>query len=128
MTIDIYIYLYSVFNKKLTTVLFWLIITTSLILHKFFPSHIFSSETSEWVIVALRQLSNFSAISWREQVNFHWDDDEVRFVLNQLAELDFNSASSLKQQSAGRHVSQLGHIILIPCQPVFALSSLMLRV
>jgi len=80
------------------------------------------------VIVALRQLSNFSAISWREQVNFHWDDDEVRFVLNQLAELDFYSASSLKQQSAGRHVSQLGHIILIPCQPVFGLSSLMLRV
>ena len=23
----------------------------------------------------------FSAISWREQVNFQWDDDEVRFVL-----------------------------------------------
>jgi hypothetical protein len=22
-----------------------------------------------------------SAISWREQVNFQWDDDEVRFVL-----------------------------------------------
>jgi hypothetical protein len=27
------------------------------------------------------------------------------------------SASSLKQQSAGRHVTQLGHIILIPSQP-----------
>jgi hypothetical protein len=25
----------------------------------------------------------FSAISWREQVNFKWDDDEVRFVLDQ---------------------------------------------
>jgi hypothetical protein len=35
--------------------------------------------------------------------------------------LDFYSASSLKQQSAGRHVAPLGHIILIPSQPVFAL-------
>jgi uncharacterized membrane-anchored protein YjiN (DUF445 family) len=35
----------------------------------------------------------------------------------------FYSASSLKQQSVGRHVAPLGHIILIPCQPVFALSS-----
>ena len=32
--------------------------------------------------------SNFSAISWREQVNFHWDD-EVRFVLDQHSELYF---------------------------------------
>jgi hypothetical protein len=30
------------------------------------------------------------------------------------------SASSLKQQSAGSHVATLGHIILIPGQPVFA--------
>jgi hypothetical protein len=33
----------------------------------------------------------------------------------------FDSANSLKQQSAGRHVASLGHI-LIPSQPVFALS------
>ena len=32
------------------------------------------------------------------------DDDDVRFVLDQHAELDFYSASSLKQQSVGRHV------------------------
>ena len=63
-----------------------------------------------------------SAISWREQVNSQWNDDEVRFALDQHAELDFYSASSLKQQSAGRHVAPLGHIILIPSQPVFALS------
>ena len=25
----------------------------------------------------------FPAISWREQVNIQWDDDEVRFVLDQ---------------------------------------------
>ena len=48
--------------------------------------------------------------------------DEVRFVLDLHAELDFYSASSLKQNSAGRHFAPLGHIILIPSQPVFALS------
>ena len=66
--------------------------------------------------------SAFSAILWREQVNFQWDDDEVHFVLDQNAELDFYSANSLKQQSADRHVAPLGHIILIPNQPVVALS------
>ena len=52
-------------------------------------------------------------------VNFQWDDDEVRFVLDQHALLDFYSASSLKQQSANRHVVSLGHIVLFP---VFVLS------
>ena len=64
----------------------------------------------------------FLATSWREQVNVQWDDDEDRLVLDQHAEFDFYSASSLKQQSAGRHVAPLGHIILIPNQQVFALS------
>jgi len=41
-------------------------------------------------------LFNCSAISWQEQVHFQRDDDEVRFVLDQHAELDFYSASSLK--------------------------------
>jgi hypothetical protein len=49
-------------------------------------------------------------------------NDEVCFVLDQHAELDFYSASSLKQQSADKHVAPLWHIILIPSQPVFALS------
>jgi len=48
--------------------------------------------------------------------------DEVRFVLDQHADLDFYSASSLKQQSSGRHVAPLGHIVLIPSQPVFTRS------
>ena len=55
-------------------------------------------------------------------VNIQWDDDEVGFVLDQHVELDFYSASSLKQQSMGRRVAPLGHIILIPREPVFALS------
>jgi hypothetical protein len=50
------------------------------------------------------------------------DRGKFRFVLDQHAELDFYSASSLKQQSADKHVAPLGHIILIPSQPVFALS------
>ena len=32
------------------------------------------------------------------------------------------SARSLKEKSVGRHVAPLGHVILIPNQPVFALS------
>ena len=47
---------------------------------------------------------------------------KVHFVLDQHAELDFYSFSSLKQQSADRLIAPLGHIILIPSQPVFALS------
>ena len=43
-------------------------------------------------------MSNFSAISWREQVTIWWDDDDnVRFVLDEHTELDFYSVSSLKQ-------------------------------
>jgi hypothetical protein len=38
---------------------------------------------NERVIVIELQLSNFSAISWREQVNFQCDDDDVRFILEQ---------------------------------------------
>jgi len=68
------------------------------------------------------KLSKFSAILWQEQANFQRDNDEVCFVQDQHAELDFYSACSLKQQSAGRHIAPLGHIILIPSQPVFALS------
>jgi hypothetical protein len=49
-----------------------------------------------------------------------WNDDDICFVLDQHADLDFYSAISLKQQSAGRHVAPLWHIILIPSQQVFA--------
>ena len=61
-------------------------------------------------------------MAWREQVNFQWDDDGVHFVLDQHAELDIYSASSLKQQFANRHVAPLGHFIPIPSQSVFAFS------
>jgi hypothetical protein len=48
-------------------------------------------------------------------------NQQKKHVLDQHAELDFYSASSLKQQSAGRHVAPLVHIILIPSQPVLLL-------
>jgi hypothetical protein len=88
-----------------------------------FPWHILLIDYSEWVNewvsdYCLTPTPQFSAISWREQVIFQWDDDEVRFILDQHAKLDFHSASSLKQQCADRHVAPLGHIILIPSQPV----------
>ena len=53
----------------------------------------------------------------REWMNYQWNDDEVCFVLDQHALLDFNSTSS-----ADGHVAYLSLIILIPSQPVFALS------
>ena len=77
---------------------------------------------SEWLLFNTK-FSIFSAISWREQVNFQSEDDEVRFVLDQHVELDFTVlAREPKQQSADRHVAPLEHIILIPSQLVFALS------
>jgi hypothetical protein len=67
--------------------------------------------------------NNVSATSWREQLNFQWDHDDAHVVLDQHAELDFLGIGSLKQQATDRHVSPLRHIILIPSQPIFALSS-----
>ena len=52
-----------------------------------------------------------TSISWREQVIFWRDDDDVCFVLDLQIEFDLYSANSLKQQSADRHVSLLRHII-----------------
>jgi hypothetical protein len=41
----------------------------------------------------------------------YFDDDDVHFVLDQHAELDLYSASSLKLQSAGRRVTPLGNTL-----------------
>ena len=72
---------------------------------------------SEWLLLSAK----WAILQLYHGVNKLHDD--VRFVLDQHAELDFYSASSLKQQSAGRHIGPPGHIIiLIPSQPFFALS------
>jgi len=48
---------------------------------------------------------------------------ENKLIFNEMmmvsALLDFYGASSLKQKFADRHAGPLGHIILIPSQPVF---------
>ena len=62
----------------------------------------------------------FLSISWQEQITFRWD--EVHFVLKKHDDLDFHWAYSLKQQSMDRHIAPLGHIILNPSPPVFALT------
>ena len=59
-------------------------------------------------------MSNFSAVFMARTSYVWWDDDGVCFVLDQQAELDLCSASSLKQQSTSRYVVLLRHIILIP--------------
>ena len=88
-------------------------------------------QTSEWVsewvsdyfLTPIQQFFQLQCIWRREQVIFNeMMMIEVRFVLDQHTKLDFYSASSLKKQSACRHVVPLGHIILIPSKPVFALS------
>jgi hypothetical protein len=64
-------------------------------------------------------MPNEQFFSQLEQVTFN---EMMMSALDQHAELEFFSASSLKQQSSDRHVAPLGHIIPIPSQPVFALT------
>ena len=78
------------------------------------------------MIISLWNLLQYhSIVRWAIQAQ--WAEllviyDDVFFVLDQYAKLDFNSASSLKQQSAGKYVFPLWHIILIPKQHDFALT------
>ena len=64
---------------------------------------------SEWLLINAKWV--IFQISWREQVTY----DEMS-ALYQTNTLEFYSVSSLKQQSAGRHVAPLRHIIMIPSQ------------
>jgi hypothetical protein len=73
---------------------------------------------SEWVsdccLTPIQQF--FSYI----MVTLQWDDDEVRFVLDQHTELDF--IVLVHWSNSPRVDMSLGHIILIPSQPVIAFS------
>ena len=64
-------------------------------------------------------MSNFSAIARTNYIQGNDGSGDVCSVQDQ--EFDFYSASSLKQQCAGRHVSPLEHIILILTQSLFLL-------
>ena len=74
---------------------------------------------SEWVLLNVNS-AIFQLYHGENKLIYN----EVHFVLDQHAQLDFYSAhaSSLKQQPTGRHVAPLWHINLISSQPVFALS------
>ena len=92
----------------------WTSITTS----RHSPSHFqtWTNVVSEWFLFNDKS-AICSTISWREHVIF---DNDV--CLDQHIYFSLCSASSLKQQSADRHVASLRHIIMIPSQPVFALT------
>ena len=61
----------------------WTILT--FVLHDVHFHLHFCSDVSECVIVVQRQISNDSVISWREQISFRWNDDDVCFVLEKHA-------------------------------------------
>jgi hypothetical protein len=65
--------------------------TCIILVKQMFSSKIFTYLLREWVsdccLMPTQQF--FSAISWQEQVNFQWDDDDICFVLDQHAELGF---------------------------------------
>jgi hypothetical protein len=85
--------------------------------------HISKHLFAQWVSdCCLSPTQQFHSYSMARTVNSQWNSDEVRFVLDLQAFLDFYSAISLKQQSMDRHAASLEDIILIPSQPVFALS------
>ena len=51
---------------------------------------------SEWLLFNANS-AIFQLYHGENKLIFHWDDDDVHFVQDQHAELDFYSASSLKQ-------------------------------
>jgi hypothetical protein len=65
----------------------------------------------------LRDMKYIGFKHQRENKQNSDNDDDICFVLDQHVELDFYSASSLKQQSV-----PIGHIILILSRSVFALT------
>jgi hypothetical protein len=74
------------------------------------------------MVIVLAASAINCGIEPRSGQTFPCDDDKASFIIDQHAELDLYSASSLKKQSVDRHVAPPGHIIMIPSQPVFALS------
>jgi hypothetical protein len=80
---------------------------------------------SEWLLLLDAICEQFFNYIMTEQIADDDDDedaDDVLFISNQyinVLKLNFYSATLLKQQSSGRHVVTLRHIILIPSQPVF---------
>jgi hypothetical protein len=75
--------------------------------------HIEEEQTTQFILL-LVLTNSFNLFCHMSRTSyFQWNDGDVRFVLDQHAELDFFTASSLKQQSVGKCVAPLGHIILV---------------
>jgi hypothetical protein len=51
---------------------------------------------------------------------FFLNEPFFRYIITRVSYIKFYNVSSLKQQSAGRHFTPLGHIILLPSQPFIA--------
>ena len=79
------------------------------------------------------KMSDLSTIWWRDQVyqlydgetKLHIDEMMIMstlYLTKSLSWIFIVRARTLKQQTVGRHVAPLGHIILIPSQPVLTLS------
>ena len=102
----------------------WPEVCCFLLILQFLPPR-YMIATSQWVndccLTSTQQF--FSYIMARTSsfsMKLRWDplcSRPTRLVLFFIV-----AAISLKQQSAGRHVAPLGHINLIPSQPVFALN------
>ena len=58
----------------------------------------------------------------KARTSYIWWDYNFRCLLDHRAALDFDSVISPKQPSTGIYVAPCGHNILIPNQPVFALT------
>ena len=75
----------------------------------------------EWLMLYAKS-AIFQPFYGEKNVSFHAMMLMIaRFVLEEHAWSDLYGVSSLKQQSADRHVVPLAHVILIPSKPVFAL-------
>ena len=81
--------------------------------------HVFIYRVSEWLLFsakwAICQL-------YHDENKLHFNDMMMMLICTRPTRLIGKSSSWLKQPSVGRHVAPLGHIILIPSQPVFSLT------
>jgi hypothetical protein len=82
--------------------------------------HVFIYRVSEWLLFNVKWAF---CQPYHDENKLHFNDMMMMLICTRPTRLIGNSASWLKQPSVGRHVAPLGHIILIPSQPVFSLAS-----
>jgi len=78
----------------------------------------------EWVIELLLFNANSEILQlYHGENKLMLNEMVMRYALFSTNTLGFYTAGSLKQQFADKYVAPLGHIIIIPSQPVFSLFS-----